>query len=116
MTHLWQEFFQASVTNFQTIFTLRLSSLSNGLPPSAALGAMAQLTEHLAKYVKMYRAVLAQNSKVFIELGSTVELVQTVWQVIESASADVSKIDGGEEAPGHTRRGWTRFWPLSSVG
>ncbi len=59
---------------------------------------MAQLTEHLAKYVKMYRAVLAQNAKMFIELGSTVEIVQTVWQVIESASADVSKIDGGKNS------------------
>lgn len=90
-----QEFFQASVTNFQTVFNLRLSSLSAGPPPAAALGPVAQLTDHLAKYVKMYRAILAQNAKHFIDLGSTVEIVQIVWHVIESAGADVSKIDGG---------------------
>jgi len=94
-----QEFFQCSVTNFQTLFTLRLSVLSSGPLASASVGPLAQLTEHLAKYVKIYRAVLAQNAKIFIELGSTVEIVQTVWHVIESAAGDVSKIDGGKLGP-----------------
>lgn len=92
---LSQEFFQSSVHNFKTLFTLRLAALTSPSPPTPSL-ALHQLSEHLAKYVKMYRSILAQNASVFIELGSTVEIVEAVWEVIRNASADVSKIDAGE--------------------
>lgn len=86
---LTQSFFTSTLPALSSLISLRISLLTStpNAPPSPPL---TLLTKQVISYGKLYRSLFNHNSHAFLAMDLSSSIIETYWQALQGAAADVS--------------------------